>query len=71
MLHWHELVLKGSSDENDSLANNGLTWVDVRDLALTHVRALMNKVGGERVIISTAAYKDQDWSKVLHCYTVV
>lgn len=69
MFYWHDLVLKGSPDENDSLANTGLTWVDVRDLALAHVRALeIEEAGGERVIVSTGAYKNQDWGTSVSYY---
>lgn len=38
MAHRHDLVLKGSPDESESLANDGLAWVDVRDLALADWR---------------------------------
>ncbi|KAJ7490833.1 D-lactaldehyde dehydrogenase [Mycena latifolia] len=40
----------------------GGCWVDVRDLALAHVRALQKEeAGGERIIIAAGAFTWQDW----------
>ncbi|KAF7336883.1 D-lactaldehyde dehydrogenase [Mycena venus] len=43
-------------------AAGGGSWVDVRDLALAHVRALEKEAaGGERIIISAGCFAWQDW----------
>ncbi|KAJ7479840.1 D-lactaldehyde dehydrogenase [Mycena latifolia] len=43
-------------------AAGGGCWVDVRDLALAHVRALQREAaGGERIIIAAGAFAWQDW----------
>jgi hypothetical protein len=43
-------------------AAGGGCWVDVRDLALAHVRALQKEeAGGERIIITAGAFAWQDW----------
>ncbi|KAJ6571117.1 NAD(P)-binding protein [Mycena capillaripes] len=40
----------------------GGCWIDVRDLALAHVRALQREeAGGERIIITAGAFAWQDW----------
>ncbi|KAF7332838.1 D-lactaldehyde dehydrogenase [Mycena venus] len=40
----------------------GGCWIDVRDLALAHVRALeKEEAGGERIIITAGAFAWQDW----------
>ncbi|KAJ7351307.1 D-lactaldehyde dehydrogenase [Mycena albidolilacea] len=40
----------------------GGCWIDVRDLALAHVRALeKEEAGGERIIITAGAFSWQDW----------
>ncbi|KAF8155208.1 NAD-P-binding protein [Mycena galopus ATCC 62051] len=40
----------------------GGCWIDVRDLALAHVRALEKEgAGGERIIITAGAFAWQDW----------
>ncbi|KAJ7311769.1 hypothetical protein DFH08DRAFT_897584 [Mycena albidolilacea] len=40
----------------------GGCWVDVRDIALAHVRALQKQAaGGERIIVAAGAFKWQDW----------
>ncbi|KAJ7846609.1 D-lactaldehyde dehydrogenase [Mycena olivaceomarginata] len=45
----------------DAKANNGW-WVDVRDLALAHVRSLQKEeAGGERIFISEGPFTWQDW----------
>ncbi|KAJ8507196.1 hypothetical protein ONZ45_g10404 [Pleurotus djamor] len=46
----------------DVLKSTGSCWVDVRDLAEAHVRALeIPEAGSERVIISAGPYVWQDW----------
>ncbi|KAJ7766216.1 D-lactaldehyde dehydrogenase [Mycena metata] len=43
-------------------AAGGGCWIDVRDLALAHVRALQKEeAGGERMIIAAGAFAWQDW----------
>ncbi|KAJ6531438.1 hypothetical protein DFH09DRAFT_1183626 [Mycena vulgaris] len=43
-------------------AAGGGCWIDVRDLALAHVRALQKEeAGGERIIITAGAFAWQDW----------
>ena len=38
--------------------------MDVRDVAKAHILAIQTeKAGGERIIVSTGAWKWQDWSK--------
>ncbi|KAJ7675152.1 D-lactaldehyde dehydrogenase [Mycena rosella] len=45
----------------DATAGGGC-WVDVRDLALAHVRALQKEeAGGERILIPAGAFVWQDW----------
>jgi nucleoside-diphosphate-sugar epimerase len=40
----------------------GGCWIDIRDLALAHVRALKKEeAGGERIIITAGAFSWQDW----------
>ncbi|KAJ7490832.1 D-lactaldehyde dehydrogenase [Mycena latifolia] len=40
----------------------GMSWVDARDLALAHVRALQTEeAGGERFLIAAGAFAWQDW----------
>lgn len=42
------------------------SWVDVRDVALGHVRALqVPDAGGKRIILSTECYVWQDWCTYL------
>ncbi|KAJ7844935.1 NAD(P)-binding protein [Mycena olivaceomarginata] len=44
----------------------GRCWVDVRDIALAHVRALQKQAaGGERIIVAAGAFKWQDWRSML------
>ncbi|KAI0827010.1 NAD-P-binding protein [Trametes gibbosa] len=63
---WYLKVVKGEIDD-EGLANTGSSYVDVRDLALAHVLALQkSEAGGERIIVSAAPYKWQDWVNVAH-----
>ncbi|OJT14835.1 hypothetical protein TRAPUB_8629 [Trametes pubescens] len=63
---WYLKVVKGEVD-NDTLANVGSSYVDVRDLALAHALALTKpEAGGERIIVSASAYKWQDWVSAAH-----
>jgi nucleoside-diphosphate-sugar epimerase len=51
---WYNTVVLGKS--LDKTANEGSAWIDVRDLAQYHVRALQNEpAGGERIIVSACA----------------
>ncbi|EMD31995.1 hypothetical protein CERSUDRAFT_119302 [Gelatoporia subvermispora B] len=61
MLEWFDTVVKGAKD-NAALVSQGSCWIDVRDLAEAHVRALtVPEAGGERIIISAGPFKWQDW----------
>ncbi|KAF8877683.1 hypothetical protein BD779DRAFT_1237798 [Infundibulicybe gibba] len=63
---WNNLFVPGIRD-NEALATDGVAWVDVRDLAEGHVRALeREEAGGERIIISGGANTWQDWLDVAH-----
>jgi nucleoside-diphosphate-sugar epimerase len=45
-----------------SVRLSGSCWVDVRDLGLAHVRALLKPdAGGERIIVSAGPFVWQDW----------
>ncbi|KAH9896685.1 NAD(P)-binding protein [Cubamyces lactineus] len=59
-------VVKGKLD-NESLANVGSSYVDVRDLALAHALALTKaEVANERIIVSAGPWKWQDFLIVAH-----
>ncbi|KAJ7749708.1 D-lactaldehyde dehydrogenase [Mycena metata] len=52
----HDAFAKG-----EGLTTGG-SWIDVRDLALAHVRALQKaEAGGERIIVCAGAFLWQDW----------
>ncbi|KAJ8703506.1 hypothetical protein PTI98_002124 [Pleurotus ostreatus] len=49
---------------SETLTPTGSCWIDVRDLAEGHAKALeVPDAGGERIIISAGPYVWQDWSK--------
>ena len=66
---------KGLNSSMDAFFNNVLakaplpkeytpegSWVDVRDVAHAHIRALqIPEAGGKRFVVSTGAYVWQDW----------
>ena len=54
MMDWYNaVVLENSGGQTaHQLVTHGPAWIDVRDLALAHVRALqVQEAGGERIII--------------------
>jgi hypothetical protein len=52
----------GSLLEQLRRANVSSGWVDVRDVALAHVKALQKEAaGGERIIVCGGGYDMQDW----------
>ena len=54
----------GCAQDNNTLANVGSSWVDVRDVGLAHTLALGKPdAGGERLIVSAGPFKWQDWRK--------
>ncbi|KAK7471936.1 hypothetical protein VKT23_000042 [Stygiomarasmius scandens] len=64
---WYETVVTGARDPEAGVGANkaGSTWVDVRDLAEAHVRALeREEAGGERIIVSAGPFKYQEWMDV-------
>jgi len=55
LLVWYSNVVLGTSLETS--AARGFCWVDVRDLADAHVKALEKEAaGGERIIISQGKF---------------
>jgi nucleoside-diphosphate-sugar epimerase len=61
---WYDVVVEGAITDRKALTALGSGWVDVRDLAEAHVRALEREAaGGERIIIAAGAYIWQQWSK--------
>lgn len=58
---WFNTVVTGGKD-NNFLTTAGGCWVDVRDIALAHVKAIKTPEASEqRVIISAGPFKWQDW----------
>jgi nucleoside-diphosphate-sugar epimerase len=50
---WYDTVLVEGSKSEESFCKQGLSYVDVRDLAEAHVKSLeAEKAGGERIIVS-------------------
>lgn len=48
----------------EALTTTGSSWIDVRDLAEAHTRALEKaEAGGERIIVCVEPFVWQDWSK--------
>ncbi|KAK0205610.1 D-lactaldehyde dehydrogenase [Desarmillaria ectypa] len=62
---WYDTVVQenmGGLSPDAILTRPGLGWVDVRDLAEAHVRALeIEAAGGERIIVSAGSYVWQDF----------
>lgn len=48
---WYETIFKSAKDLS-SLSTIGNAWLDVRDLALAHVRAIQRAEAEGRVIVS-------------------
>ncbi|KAK7472035.1 hypothetical protein VKT23_000146 [Stygiomarasmius scandens] len=64
---WYENVVTGTRDPEAGAGGNkaGSEWVDVRDLAEAHIRALQREeAAGERIIISAGPFKYQEWMDV-------
>jgi len=58
-------IIKGHKAPTGSPTGN---WVDVRDLAEAHVRAItVDKAGGERFIIGAGSFTTQDFLDAIHC----
>ncbi|KAI0807632.1 NAD(P)-binding protein [Fomes fomentarius] len=63
---WYDTVVKGKKD-NDTLANLGACYVDVRDFALAHALAVTKpEAAGNRILISARPFKWQDFVMVAH-----
>ncbi|OJT09208.1 hypothetical protein TRAPUB_14345 [Trametes pubescens] len=63
---WYFMVVKGTFD-NETLANGGGSWVDVRDIAQAHVLALLKpEAAGNRFIMSSQEFKFQDFLTAAH-----
>ncbi|KAK0232517.1 D-lactaldehyde dehydrogenase [Armillaria fumosa] len=66
---WYNIIVSGKMSTKD-MATEGHCWVDVRDLAEAHVRALfVEAAGGERIIVSAGPYVWQDWVDVANSLT--
>ncbi|THU98022.1 D-lactaldehyde dehydrogenase [Dendrothele bispora CBS 962.96] len=64
---WYETVVTGSRDPEAGGGGSkaGSEWVDVRDLAEAHIRALQREeAANERIIISAGPFKYQEWMDV-------
>ncbi|KAJ3533963.1 hypothetical protein NMY22_g7116 [Coprinellus aureogranulatus] len=63
---WHKGLLEGATVPTWPGADNS-AWVDVRDLAEAHVRALEKPeaTGGERIIVSAGSFVWQEWLDAL------
>ena len=60
MMDWYNTVLLEESGGQTAhqLVTTGPPWIDVRDLAFAHVRALqVQEAGGERIIVGTGKHK--------------
>ncbi|EMD31214.1 hypothetical protein CERSUDRAFT_127521 [Gelatoporia subvermispora B] len=61
MKTWWDGVF-GEEQTADSYVANGMSFVDVRDVAEAHVRAIeTEEAGGERLLATSDAYVMQDW----------
>jgi nucleoside-diphosphate-sugar epimerase len=59
---WYDAVVKEDFGGHSPLTTPGRGWVDVRDVAYAHVRALeVPAAGGERIIICAGSFVWQDW----------
>ena len=56
----YNALIRGAMD-NATLTNFGNAWIDVRDVALAHMRALERPAAEGRVIVSVESFKVQDW----------
>ena len=61
-LKLHRAVLVEGAYSSEALCTEGSCWVDVRDLALAHVRTFTReKAGGERIIVSKGMSCSASW----------
>ncbi|KAH9855672.1 D-lactaldehyde dehydrogenase [Lenzites betulinus] len=61
IIEWHMTVLQNAKD-NAALTTNGMAWVDVRDVALAHVRAIERpEAGAQRITVNKESFMWQDW----------
>ncbi|KAF6748856.1 D-lactaldehyde dehydrogenase [Ephemerocybe angulata] len=59
---WWDSVVDGISTPGAHPVSNSQGWVDVRDIAEAHVRAVeVEEAGGERIIVSEGTYRFQEW----------
>ncbi|THU93784.1 NAD(P)-binding protein [Dendrothele bispora CBS 962.96] len=69
---WYETVVTGSQDPETTLGGSkgGIGWVDVRDLAEAHVRALQREeAAGERMIVSAGSFRYQlEWHDLVNSF---
>ena len=56
----YNAMIRGTMD-NATLTNFGNGWIDVRDIAGAHVRALERDEVEGRIIVSAGSFKVQDW----------
>ncbi|THU84024.1 D-lactaldehyde dehydrogenase [Dendrothele bispora CBS 962.96] len=69
MSHWFQTLVSGTIDPEAGSAGSkgGTGWVDVRDLAEGHVRALeREEAAGERIIVCARSFKYQEWMDVIN-----
>jgi len=63
---FYDYVVKGTHTA-EQLASVQMSWVDVRDLALAHVRAVeVEEAGGHRFILTSGSVVWQDWFDEAH-----
>jgi len=63
-LDWYNKIVTPDSGglSTGALATEGSNWVDVRDLADAHLKALeVAEAGGQRFIVDAGSFKWQDW----------
>ncbi|KAF8873071.1 D-lactaldehyde dehydrogenase [Infundibulicybe gibba] len=64
---WRDNLFTPGIRDNETFATEGPCWVDVRDLAEGHVRALeREEAGGERIIIASGINTWQEWLDTAH-----
>ncbi|PFH47275.1 hypothetical protein AMATHDRAFT_87804, partial [Amanita thiersii Skay4041] len=69
---WYNVVAAPNSSgrSNDFLAEVGSSWVDVRDVAASLVKAMnVKEAGGERIIVNAGHYIWQDWLNIANSLT--
>ncbi|KAK0464594.1 D-lactaldehyde dehydrogenase [Desarmillaria tabescens] len=64
---WYNAIVKEDFDGFSPLTTPGHGWIDVRDVATAHVRAMeVPSAGGERIIVSAGSWVWQDWRNRCH-----